>query len=764
MLGVGQVIAARYELLERVGEGKLGTVYKGLDREHSTPVAIKIPRPELATNRGFGPRLSREMLTGARLIHPGIARCLEAGQFLDTPFLINEWVDGLAIDVWFRASGQNYEALAELTRQTLEALVFAHGLKILHRELKPTNLMVANDRIRLLDFGMAGRLEDQLGPNDENLAYLSPEQVIGERGDERSDLYSLGAVLYALVAGRPPFEGHSPSEILLAVVNDVPVPLSRLRAAVPVWLDQLCIRLLSKAPARRWQSAAEALTWLKRHRPRAAPEASTSTGPLLDRSIELSTIEQALQLLHTSTGFSIWIDGPPGSGCTRLLDEIERRSPFDCRSLAVPSDRRLRLEDCFALLGGSPLEAVEDLCSQRPLVLIVAGIERADPEVLDLLDKLIDVSERRPLLLVGQSQVSGAPLRSRFAARLSLSALARESCARLVEDRLWAPPPPDSIQWLYRVTGGNPLFIALMLERLEGRHFSIEGGEVRWRAPSERETPASLPALLQMMLEEEGKEAAEVLACGACLGETFEFNLLNAVVLQEVDRLETLLDALVRSSWLEIRWSQGILAYRFPHPCRWQAARDCLGERRQRRIHLLAAAFLERTRPVDFQRLAWQAEQGHEYAGSLRALCALLKLAVDAEQWAEARHWMRRCQRCAVTEALRADRIFPAPWSNFGWTSRHQSTGCHHFLASQLMLLGHSEDATWHLRLAHEEGLEDDPRRQIENHLLWAAFARRGLKLPATELQAHLEAALGLAREHGLEDMLALASALELLS
>jgi len=274
----GDLLASRYELLELLGEGRIGQVFRAAEKSTGSQVAIKLPHAWHHRNPEFSARFRREHLTGMRLTHPAIVRSLATGEHKGIPFLVMELVDGLPLERWFVSTGRDFEALAEVLDQSLDALAYAHAHRVVHRELKPANVLVTPEgHPRLLDFGLAGRLEDQLTrgrslPGDLGLAYLSPEQAMGERGDERSDLYSFGACLYHLVAERPLFEPTGAADLLLAHLNEHPVPLSSLRTAVPIWLDRLVLRLLAKHPDRRPQSAVEVQSWIRRRRlPRTAP-------------------------------------------------------------------------------------------------------------------------------------------------------------------------------------------------------------------------------------------------------------------------------------------------------------------------------------------------------------------------------------------------------------------------------------------------------------------------------------------------------------
>ena len=167
---------------------------------------------------------------------------------------------------------------------------------------------------------------------------------------------------------------------------------------------------------------------------------------------------------------------------------------------------------------------------------------------------------------------------------------------------------------------------------------------------------------------------------------------------------------------------------------------------------------------ADWEKAAFHYELAQEWELALRSLIKVMQTAADQENWAEARYWMRRCRNWAheLPQELRADAIFPSPWGNLGWSARLESTGCLHFLAAQLTLLGAREEARWYLQVAFEEGLEDDVHRLIENRLLTALALESTDISYAEEVGGLLREAVHFAQNHGLEPMAALASAVRL--
>ena len=605
------VLDDRFQLLELLGEGRIGRVYKAKDQLEVREVAVKLPHTWHSRNPEFGARFRRELLTGMRLHHPSIVSSLDTGEHEGVPFLVTELIEGRNIIDWFNESGRVFEELAQVLEELLDALDYAHAQRVVHQELKPANILVtAEGSVKLLDFGLAGRLEDQtrVGPQpDQALAYLSPEQAMGERGDERSDLYSLGAILFHVLAGQPPFESEQPADYLLSHLNEAVPHLSTIRGDIPVWLERLVAKLLARRPDQRPESASEVLNWVRRRRNSGVHPAQRRPGPLHGRASEMESLLEALGQLEGGTGTSFRLSGPPGIGKSRLLEELQavsREKGYLCVRVGSTAESTLHLGHFSAHFDDPELpvfERILESASALPLVLIVEGAHRSHLTVGGLLEELSALVEEVPLLLVATDRPEehlDSTVRSQldsFEHQMTLEGLDWESCALLLEERIWAPPTKAATAWFMKVTEGNPLFIKLLAEVMEGSHLTAAGGEAQWSPPAPHSYPATLEALLAKKLEKQGPEPTSILGLGACLGERFTFNALKAVTYHDELELETILEQLVREGILKEEWSSGLVRYRFYNSSLWSLARDSVQDRRRRRLHLLAARFYEKS-------------------------------------------------------------------------------------------------------------------------------------------------------------------------
>lgn len=264
-----QLLGDRYELDGVVGRGGMAEVYQGWDRRLERQVAIKTLRADLTGDSTFQERFRREAQSAASLNHPAVVAVYDTGEDAlngaTVPFIVMEYVPGRTLrDMLLDERELVPERGLEIVEGVLRALEYSHSRGVVHRDIKPGNIMITPEReVKVMDFGIARALHDASSTMTQTAQvvgtaqYLSPEQARGERVDARSDLYSLGCVLYAILTGNPPFHGDSPVSIAYQHVREEPTPPSHVNPEAPGWADALVLKALAKDPENRYHSAGD---------------------------------------------------------------------------------------------------------------------------------------------------------------------------------------------------------------------------------------------------------------------------------------------------------------------------------------------------------------------------------------------------------------------------------------------------------------------------------------------------------------------------
>ncbi|MEY2430458.1 MAG: eukaryotic-like serine/threonine-protein kinase, partial [Acidimicrobiaceae bacterium] len=269
------VFNGRYELHRRIARGGMADVFLARDQLLDRPVAVKVLFPEFATDPNFVERFRREAQSAANLNHPNIVSVYDWGQEQGTYFIVMEYIDGRSLADILRSEGPLHpQRAAEVASDIAAALGFAHRNGVVHRDVKPGNVLISpSGQVKVADFGIARALGadpdsnlTQAGSVMGTATYFAPEQAQGHPLDPRSDLYSLGVVLYEMVTGRPPFSGESPVAIAYKHVQEQPAPPRHVNTNVPSDLEAVILKLLSKNPQARYPSAEDLRADLRRFR------------------------------------------------------------------------------------------------------------------------------------------------------------------------------------------------------------------------------------------------------------------------------------------------------------------------------------------------------------------------------------------------------------------------------------------------------------------------------------------------------------------
>jgi len=383
-----RVFSGRYELTHLIARGGMAQVFRARDRLLDRPVAIKVLFPELSVDRAFVERFRREAQAAANLSHPNIVPVFDWGEDGGTYFIVMEFIDGQPLSALMRASGPlPPRQVAEIGTHVAAALAYAHRHGVVHRDVKPGNvLLTSDDQVKVTDFGIARALNTeesltQTGAVMGTATYFSPEQAEGVGVDARSDIYSLGVVLYEMLAGRPPFLGDTPVAVASKHVRDLAPELRDLAPAVPPALEAVIAKAMAKSADQRYPSAEELQADLRRFLDGQPVEAQDPGATRVQQAVGPTAMVGAVDLTQAvpASGPGNGGDGTP-PGATERRRRTRRLVAVLIGLLVVLAVVIVLLLDALGYIGangsfampdvvGKPLSAATSVLTAKGLVV-----------------------------------------------------------------------------------------------------------------------------------------------------------------------------------------------------------------------------------------------------------------------------------------------------------------------------------------------------------------------------------------------------------
>jgi non-specific serine/threonine protein kinase len=495
-IAVGRRVG-HFEILERLGEGGMGVVYRARDRKLDRDVALKFLPPATGEDREATLRFLNEARAASALDHPHIATIYEAGETPEgKPFIAMAYSPGMSLKERIGRKDLSLGDVVDVGIAVARGLQCAHEAGIVHRDIKPSNLFITDRGVaKILDFGIAKRPGVDLtrsGVALGTLAYMSPEQIQQDAVDGRCDVWSLGVVLYEAISGVRPFPSEQHATLLYQVLSETPVPLSQVRKDAPEGLVRIVHKCLERTLKNRYASAAalaEDLEAMRAGRPPAAREEDRKIAlpaPLTSFVGRRREIEAIREMLARSR--LVTVTGPPGIGKTRLVTEVAREVAEGGKEevrfvpLAAVTEPERTLGALLEALGEkerpglTPLETLGKRLQERPALLVLDNFEQlveAAPSIAEVLAACprtrILVTSRLPLRVGGEHEFAVPPLPVPDPEAITRSGLLEDYAAtRLFLERVRA------VESDFQATESNARTVAEICVRLDGLPLAIE--------------------------------------------------------------------------------------------------------------------------------------------------------------------------------------------------------------------------------------------------------------------------------------------------
>src|SRR5215813_9454455 len=484
---IGQSLSNRYSIKSELGRGGMGVVYRAFDPLLNRDVAIKLIPPTLL-NPDTEQRFQREAQLVAQMDHPAVVPIYDYGKHEGSLFFVMPVVEGTNLRWFQRDNALTLGEVIDIGIQVAEALEYSHSRSVTHRDIKPENIMVVREdggrlRVRIMDFGLArGAAESRVtqpGTIAGTLSYMSPEQVSANGIDHRSDIYSLGTVLYEALTGEPPFSGELQS-VLYRIVHEIPQPPRAIGADISEELESVILSCIAKEPSRRPQRASEVAESLKRSQTRIhqsdlsksivmtktmmMPRVALS--PFIGRDKEQAELQKRLNVAISGECQFVVVSGEPGVGKTRLLDEIENLAR--ARKLLVLHGRTIEQDGAFPYQGFC--EAIQEYFRIKDTISSPSNrLDLSDvaPDLVSLFPMLTEISEIRTAA-TGDSKLSqlggsqGPENRTQIfelLARTITRLAAGKPLILFLEDLHAAEISIEALQYIVRRLGPTPTLI-----------------------------------------------------------------------------------------------------------------------------------------------------------------------------------------------------------------------------------------------------------------------------------------------------------------
>ena len=716
MFKTGTILDNKYQIQEHLGTGGMGEVYRVLDLEQDREYALKILN-EMMDGQAVRRRFHREFQMLSRLQHPRLVRTYTWGFAEDRPYFTMDYLPGKTLKKIIADQALLGQFLTphffDLIQQLAEGLAYVHTQGAVHRDLKPSNIMVLETEegieTTILDLGLAKFRHlhsvsiTQTGAAIGTAEYMSPEQGKGLWVDHRSDLYSLGIILYEMLTGTPPFSGQNPISVIMKHIRESPPPIGEADVEVPEQTQQIVLKLLAKEPVDRYQSAEEVVQALNSvassrfvlpdDNQRDVPK-KVMRPQFVGRESEMKTLRAMLKDVQADKQRVVLISGEAGVGKSRLVEELLGDARvYDFLSLKsagreeggqiygalIDAFRQVKTTD---LVGRVPdsletdkfsvmerwLQVLKSLRQKQPIVLCLEDIQWLDELTLEFLQYVLRDPDPCPFLLCLTCRWSNMePLTEEIenfihsnelagATQIQLKNLSQEASGYLAASMLGEQSiPRDALQTLFRETGGQPVFVVEAVRALVNADVVRQGvsGHWQWGVFSETLLSDDFSEVLYRRVATLPGVQRRVLEYACVFLSDFSFELLAAVWRGDELELLDVLDDLIAEGLLEA-CGEAEDRYRFSQDLCRRAIYDRVQDVRRRLLHREIGSALEKTEQAEelTEELADHFAAAEEQNKAVKYMCLAGKKALEVQAYRQARMRFEAVRDWATDDAF----------------------------------------------------------------------------------------------------------------
>lgn len=617
------VIDGQYKILAKLGQGGMGVVYKVRHIHTNRIFALKMMTEKLSTKHTV---LKKEFSCLAHLRHPNLCRVYDFGIHDHNPYFVMEYLAGKNILKAFVNVNTRYESFVPAVIHILRALNYLHSKGVIHGDLKPQNIIYTRNKIKLIDFGLTSFLSSDKAKTGGTLPYIAPEVILKGQRDLRSDLYSLGVILYEVVSGRLPFKCRNVADII-AQGSLQPIPLKNL----PLKLSAIIAKLMASDAEKRFSSSREVIKAISKRysvETRTTKQAYLYAPRIVGRQKEIKRIKRISEKVRQGKANLIFVTGEKGIGKSRLLEEIKiwaetngfRVLIANCQNDAISYEpyRKILFDIGKKKVFKPPLPPKFNLMNSigdaigifleiyGPCLLILEDVDRADELTIELTSFLSRKLESRSILIIASCIKIPPHFKnilkfSKGYHEVVLNPLSRSAVSQLIT-QMTSISSTQLVRFVYENSTGNPLFVREIIRTLIQKNLVRFGRqEINEKKLGKVSLPSSLQEMTQRMLDSLDRESIRLLKIASFMEQGFTSMFLTNLLGKGKNLVEKNIAMLKKKGLL----TQVGKVYYLRHIIHKEQLQEMIEDEEKKSLHRKIAQYSEKKKRKNIQHIAW---------------------------------------------------------------------------------------------------------------------------------------------------------------